>query len=191
MQGSSLEYTGGGDGSFVVHTAARVLTLKAERHGDVQKWARAMVAAGAYCEFELNSTIKTVRPSLRTPNSGSARSDPDRGSGRSAVGFADNDDSRSPGSGKPNARASVAWVASGEAHSAAMPGMDGYLSKQARGGGAKWDRRYFVVPPGKTSVRYYKTREVRHAPLLPHFPPLPPSLSRRAPVTRACLRSPT
>ena len=46
-----------------------------------------------------------------------------------------------------------------------MPGMDGYLQKQV---GrlesatpamlAKWDRRYFVVPAGRTTLRYYRTQ---------------------------------
>ena len=158
MIGSSLEQTGGGDGSFVVHTPSRVLTLKTEEGTrDVQQWARAMVAAGAYCEFELgapsaNKPRKSLRGSAPLPEA-SAKSE---GSGHLGSGIS---------------RPSVTW-AGGDPHRGHdhMPGMDGYLSKQARGGGAKWDRRYFVVPPGKTSLRYYKTREVRFAPL-PWLPP--------------------
>ena len=161
LEGASIERTGGGNGEFALHTASRVLTLRADDDAAAQGWARAMVAAGAYAEFDVGTafeparSLNDVRPSLKSSLSGGSSSAGLLG-GAAAGGGADTAAADASGRAK---RKSVTIAKGGESEGlAAMPGMEGYLSKQT-GRSGKWDRRYFVIPPGRTSLRYYKTRD--------------------------------
>jgi small GTP-binding protein len=168
MSGSSIERTGGGDGTFSVHSSQRVLTLKADNDAKMQAWARAMVAAGAYAEFEVGTahapakSIQSVRPSLRLNSSYGAGEAlrPLTTEERESAPSDRSEDAHAAGERKSRRKSVTLFGSEGEA----LPLMEGYLSKQTgrkagAGAAGKWDRRYFVVPPGKTSLRYYKTRD--------------------------------
>ena len=155
LLGCTIERIGGGDGTFQVHTKERTLTLRAlgthslSVEADMRRWVLAVEASGGIAEFDVEAK---KRPSLRPQSSGGTLSEH---SGGSETGLGD----------KPKVRPSVTW--SSVDKSKAMPPMEGYLHKQVgrpAGGGslkldeAKWEERYFVIPPGMASLRYYKSQ---------------------------------
>ena len=167
--GGEVKRETAGGNVFSISTAERVLTLRAESQQDVTDWTLAVVAAGGHTELGAFSAAGSQRDMTMSQV---AAAEASKASPRGAPLSAAARDVASPAARSESPAVPPRVGDGGRAVSAddvALPGMEGYLTKQSGGKTTgkstagemmrKWDRRYFKMAAGSSQLAYYKSKE--------------------------------